>query len=236
MTDFIIILSIITMAALAYYVQRHIERNATHDDENEEAYPLDYRKESDAMSEENVTSAYKEGLCSAQGPASDKKEETLMRKTIELIGFDAYIDMKERIEAIGKRHGSERSQIISLTCGPDTFDGAHELHRLLPGQPVKLVNCRVDGVEMIDVFYNGSRVGRLAFNDAVAVTKIMADNRITGAYVAEQNCYGCISSHQMDLILFYAPKQKLPRFSEVLRSSRLYVKNRKGAVRNLCMN
>lgn len=137
------------------------------------------------------------------------KETTGDRRTIDLIGEEAYHDMTRRIEEILERHSHQNCINLTLTCGPDTVDGAHELHSLLPGYPIKLVNCSEGGVETVDVYYNGCRVGRFALLDAMTIRRLMSRNHIRGAYVAEQNCYGIINSHQLAIIIFYEPIEKV---------------------------
>ncbi|MDE5644570.1 MAG: hypothetical protein K2I45_02890 [Muribaculaceae bacterium] len=136
------------------------------------------------------------------------KKESSESRTIDLIGEDAYHDMTARIERIIELHGHQACQTFALTCGPDTAEGSRELHRILPGCPLRLCMCREDGVDWIDVYCNGARIGRMALLDACEITDIMTTNHIRGAYVSEQNCYGVEDSHQIGIIIFYEPKEK----------------------------
>jgi hypothetical protein len=135
------------------------------------------------------------------------KEQCSETRTIDLIGEEAYHDMTARIERIIELHGHQACQTFTLTCGPDSADGSRELHRILPGCQLRLCACREDGVDWIDVYCNGARIGRMALLDALEISEIMENNHIRGAYVSEQNCYGIEDSHQIGIILFYEPKE-----------------------------
>ncbi|MDE6006799.1 MAG: hypothetical protein K2G67_04525 [Muribaculaceae bacterium] len=163
-------------------------------------------------------------------------EDPELKRTIKLIGERAYKEMTQRIDVIMNRHSDDRNRTISLTCGPDTFDGAHELHGLLPGQALKLVSCRSEGVDTIDVYFNGVRIGRLALNEVQSINSLLTSNKIVGAYVAEQNCFRKIGSHQMDIIIFYKPRKVEKKESHILKSGLEIFKNKKEATKNICMN
>lgn len=170
------------------------------------------------------------------GNPDKSEEDPEIRHTIDLIGKGAYKEMTERIERIMKEHSGHKNCRLSLTCGPDTFDGAHELHSLLPGQPVKLLHCRAEGVETIDVYYNGVRIGRLALNEARHLLSLLEHNSIIAAYVAEQNCYRKIGSHQMDIIVFYKQREKEKKDYHKIYSDIKIFKNRKEATKYICLN
>lgn len=163
-------------------------------------------------------------------------EDPEISHTIDLIGKSAYREMTERIERIMKEHSGHKNCKLSLTCGPDTFDGAHELHGLLPGQSVKLLQCRAEGVDTIDVYYNGVRIGRLALNEARHLCSLLEHNSIIAAYVAEQNCYRKIGSHQMDIIVFYKRREIAKKDYHKINSGIRMYKNRKEATKNICLN
>lgn len=169
---------------------------------------------------------------------ADESEEHCdgIARTIELIGEKAYREMKARIDRIVSAHENQRCVNVSLTCGPDTFDGAHELHRLLPGQALNLVTCAAGGVETIDVYFNGARVGRLALNDAETIREVMKGNKITGVYVAEQNCYGLAGSHQMDIIIFYDSKQGYTPLTVAYRHAMRMLSSKQPVTANICQN
>lgn len=169
-------------------------------------------------------------------PVSTTEADKEIMRTIDLIGHKAYVEMTERINRIMHRHGSQNSATVSLTCGPDTLDGAHELHRLLPGQPLKLVSCRAEGVDTIDIYFNGVRIGRLALEEAETILTIMRENSITAAYVAEQNCFGRIGSHQMDIIVFYEPRKRMHHLADVIAPALNTVKKAYSTTKNICMN
>lgn len=134
--------------------------------------------------------------------------ETGEQRTIDLIGREAYAAMTSRIDALLARHSGQSCASFELTCGPNSREGADELHSLLPGMPVELNFCYESGVRLVDVFSSGNRVGRLALAEANALRNIVDDNIATGAYVAEQNCYGIEDSHRMAIIVFYKPRSQ----------------------------
>lgn len=129
-------------------------------------------------------------------------------RTIDLIGEEAYKEMTARIDALLARHGNQRCVSLELTCGPDTKAGAKELHSLLPGMRLELNICSEGGTRLVDVYSNGTRIGRLALSEASVLTSLMEGNSLKGAYVAEQNCYGLEDSHQMAVIVFYEPRKE----------------------------
>ena len=128
------------------------------------------------------------------------------QSTIDLIGEKTYKEMTERIDEILQKHSHQQCMTLNLTCGPDTKEGAAELHSLLPGTELQLNQCTEGGVDWIDVYAAGARIGRLALLEASSVREISKTNYIRGAYVAEQNCYGIENSHRMALIVFYESK------------------------------
>lgn len=129
-------------------------------------------------------------------------------RTVDLIGEKAYNDMTARIDNILREHCHQQCMTLEMTCGPDNRGCAEELHKLLPGDELCLEPCREGGVEWVDIYSNGLRVGRLALLEAGAVRDAMKSNHIRGVYVAEQNCYGIEDSHKISIILFYEPKEK----------------------------
>ncbi|MBD5205892.1 MAG: hypothetical protein HDS84_05910 [Bacteroidales bacterium] len=188
----------------------------------------------------------KKGVYSDYSPSEDKQDIKIeilgdaqdreIMRTIQLIGHKAYKEMTNRINNIVKRHRFQNSMTVSLTCGPDTFDGAHELHRLLPGEPLKLIMCRTSGVDTIDAYFNGVRIGRLALTEAYTISEVMKTNRIVGAYVAEQNCYGCLNSHQMNIIIFFEERKRQSAFTELIKKSMHSIANSKKTTTEICMN
>lgn len=130
------------------------------------------------------------------------------RKTIDLIGEKAYRDMNRRIDEIMQRHAAQRSLTLSLTCGPDNAYCARELHHLLPGEELNLLLCSEGGVEWVDAYHNGARIGRLTLIDSQEIRNRMNSHHVTGVYVAEQNCYEIEESYDLRLIMFYEPARK----------------------------
>ena len=132
-------------------------------------------------------------------------------RTIELIGEEEFREMSRRIDSIMRRHAGHHGVTLQLTCGPDTKAGADNLHSILPGSPLHLVLCREGGVEWIDVYHCGDRIGRLALNEAALVMQLIKSNEIKAVYVAEQNCYGIEGSHKMIIIIFYVHQQDMDK-------------------------
>lgn len=139
------------------------------------------------------------------------------QRTVDLIGEEAFDEMTRKIDTILSKHSHQQCVTVNLSSGPDTREGASELHSILPGTPVLLNANYEGGVSWIDVYANGARIGRLALLDAATVKDVMKSNVITGTYVAEQNCYGIENSYQLAVIIFYEPKDvavsKKSRFS-----------------------
>lgn len=130
--------------------------------------------------------------------------------TLDLIGAEAYQEMTDRIDQLLERHKMQPCISVRLTCGPDTAQGAERLHKILPGEPVALNLCTEKGVQYVDVYSQGVRMGRLALMEDMLVRDTMETNHIRGAYVAEQNCYKINNSHDMGILIFYEPKLELP--------------------------
>lgn len=129
--------------------------------------------------------------------------------TIDLIGEEEFHRMTERVDHIRKRHGHQPCMRLNLTCGPDTTAGADELHHILPGMPLRLTLCTEGGVNWIDVYFNGPRIGRLALMESMILRDAMRSNYVRGAYVAEQNCFGIEDSHLLSIIVFLEKKDNI---------------------------
>ena len=129
--------------------------------------------------------------------------------TIDLIGEEEFQRMTERVNLILRRHGHQPCIRLNLTCGPDTPAGADELHHILPGMPLQLTLCSEGGVDWIDVYFNGPRIGRLALMESMILRDAMRSNYVRGAYVAEQNCFGIEDSHLLSIIVFLEKKENI---------------------------
>lgn len=126
--------------------------------------------------------------------------------TVGLIGEEAYNAMTIRINHILDKHKMQPCISVKLTIGPDTKAAARRLHKILPGEEVKLNLCSEQGVKYVDVYSKGERIGRLTLMENLIVRETMETNHLRGAYVAEQNCYGIKDSHELSVIIFYEPK------------------------------
>lgn len=205
MTDIILIIAIIGIAALAFNLQTRHEIRIRREERR--------RARIEAI-----------------------RDECADARTIDLIGEEAYREMTDRISRVLKKHKEDACLFVNLTCGPDSREGSEELHRLLPGMELSLVPCSQEGLECVDVYHNGARVGRLTLTEADTLYGTMSDNRVMGAYVAEQNCYGIEDSHQMGIIVFYEPKENRSRvLKEMREAARRYAK--KGIMAaDICQN
>lgn len=128
--------------------------------------------------------------------------------TRSLIGDEAYEEMTRRVDTLLSIHRCDESVAVCLTSGPDNRPEADELHHLLPGEPVKLTRNDENGVECVDVYSRGFRIGRLMLADAEIAIEVMRDSMITGVYVAEQNCYGDCEDIAMRLVIFHCPERR----------------------------
>lgn len=137
-------------------------------------------------------------------PAQPEDFDGIMH-TIDLIGEEEFRDMSRRIRDIMKRHSEEKAVTVSMTCGPDTERGAAGLHSILPGSQLQLSICGEGGVRWFDVYSRGDRIGRIALAEAELIGNIMGKNSLTGAYVAEQNCFGIDDLCCLSIIIFYKP-------------------------------
>lgn len=149
-------------------------------------------------------------------------------RTIELIGYKAYIKMATSIKEIRHKHKDQQNIVLTLTCGPDYGEGEKEIHKILPGNSLHLIPAAKNGSNVIDVYSNGYRIGRLALNEAETIMNLMKSSHLTGAYVAEQNCYGATESHDIKLVIYYEPSGKYlwkfpkKKFSELYRHYKIF--------------
>ena len=130
-------------------------------------------------------------------------------KTIRLIGRDTYADMCRRVQEITRSHHGQQRAIFPLTLAPASANGCDRLHKLLPGDRLQLNYTVESGMPTICVFSRGVCVGRLAFDEVDALMGILKDRKVTGVYVAEQNCYDIPDALDLDIILYLEPKLEL---------------------------
>lgn len=126
------------------------------------------------------------------------------RQTRRLIGNEAYDNMTKVVDGILKHHRFDRSVTVMLTSGPENSEAAAELHRLLPGDSLCLRRTTDKGLDMINVYSKGLRIGRLMLGDADAVSAVMDSAVLTGCYVAEQNSYGDCDTSSVGIIVFHS--------------------------------
>lgn len=131
------------------------------------------------------------------------------RQTRALIGDDAYERMAGAVDRLLVRHKADKCVSVVLTSGPDGPGAANELHHLLPGDPLCLRRSPETGIDTVDVYADGYRIGRLLLGDADQVLAVMETAVITGVYVAEQNCYSDCQGTDLRLIVFFTPRTGL---------------------------
>lgn len=177
----LIIVLTVTVCLLARNDYRRERRNASYWDA-----PIDFSDSRDAVRE------------TSRSETADDESSTR-----RLIGDDAYERMVSRVDKLLRRHADDRSLTVSLTSGPDSEAGANELHSLLPGDSLWLRRCEAAEIDAVDVYARGRLVGRLMLAEAGQVERVMDHARITGCYVAEQNCYGDTPGVDLRLIVFF---------------------------------
>lgn len=141
------------------------------------------------------------------------------KATRNLLGDDVYDNMVKRVDAVLSRHSGDRSVSIPLTMGPDSLAGEEELHRLLPGDPLWLRKANYDGMDIVEVFSGGFRIGRLLTSDAMRALQVMDNDTVTGSYVSEQNSWGDCDTSFLRLVLFYRPvRSRLALLTDEIRA------------------
>lgn len=128
--------------------------------------------------------------------------------TQKLIGEKQYQEMVKTVDRIRDKHRADQCVVVSITAGPNTKSASRELHHLLPGQTLNLQKVSLSGMDCVDVYSNGQRVGRLMLGDADIVIKLMKSSSLTGVYVAEQNCYGDNNLLSLRIIVFHSPARR----------------------------
>lgn len=129
--------------------------------------------------------------------------------------INSHEDITQKVNHLITRHKADKCITVALTSGAASREASLRLHSLLPGDPLCLRRNVEGGLELVDVYSDGYRVGRLLLGDAENAFKVMRDSIMTGAYVAEQNCYGDPSSVDLKIILFFTPRQTPMGMSEI---------------------
>lgn len=142
--------------------------------------------------------------CAESRPAGDDEE----RRTRALIGDEAFEMMSRRVDRILAMHADDRCVAVGLTSGGGSGEAVAALHALLPGDRLELCRNIESGFPMIDVYSSGFRVGRLLLGDAETVLTVMCRSKVTGVYVAEQNCYGDAPGLSLKIIVFFRPQEE----------------------------
>ncbi len=125
------------------------------------------------------------------------------KRTEELIGHDAYVKMIERVDKLIADHKEDGCTIINITSGSNDRDAMHELHHLLPGEPLEMSKYLEDGMECIGVYSRGMRVGSLMLKDAADYLETARNHDVTGIYVARQDCYEDYSHLDLGIIVYF---------------------------------
>lgn len=181
MTEFMISTGLLALIAIAATVRLQADRNGSDPDLTEKPHDVAH---ADTSEDYRLT-------------------ETDMR-TIDLIGREAFMDMTRRVDRILSDHETEESITVTLTCGPSDIKSEARLHALLPGDELRLSTHMENGVAVVDVFSDEYRIGSLVLTEADTVMKVMECNRLTGCYVAEQNCYDSPGYVKLDIVVFYS--------------------------------
>lgn len=134
--------------------------------------------------------------------------DTAEMRTRRLIGDEAFDKMSENVDKILERHRADRSVNVQLTAGPDTPEGSAELHKLLPGDPLWLRKTVEGGMDVVDVYSGGFRIGRLMLGDAARVISVMDSAVVTGSYVSEQNGFGDCDEISLGIVVFHSTPQE----------------------------
>ena len=119
---------------------------------------------------------------------ADAAEASDEERTRSLLGDELYDDMVWRVEEVLARHASDSSQTMLLDTGPESHEGHTVLHSLLPGDMLELE--MLEDQAAVGVRAEGELIGLVHGGGARKVTRLMQLGLVTGAYVAEQNCYG----------------------------------------------
>lgn len=130
------------------------------------------------------------------------------RRTIDIIGREAFMDMARRVNRILTEHNTEDSITVTLTCGPSDSRSEARLHALLPGDELRLSAHMENGVEVVDVYSDEFKIGSLVLTEAASVIKVMENCRLTGCFVAEQNCYHSPGYVKLDIVVFFSASNR----------------------------
>lgn len=131
--------------------------------------------------------------------------------TVRLIGRDNYLKMTDRVDTILRVHSEDRFVAVRLSCGPESEEGKRTLHKLLPGDELKMVSSPVNGVNRVVFFFGGICIGAVMLVEAELLMEIVNAHRSTGIYVAEQNCYDLDGVVDLGIILFYNPSASVEK-------------------------
>ncbi len=178
-----------------------------------EALPSEAERPVDVSKHKNIVlekeTPMKETPLVKETPLEEKPVEFRTESELHtraLIGDDNFERMRDTVENLLQRHVADKCINVELTSGADSEEGARRLHSLLPGDPLTLRKNTESGLELVDVYSDGYRVGRLLLGDADKAIDVMKNSSLTGVYVAEQNCFGDCSYVDLRLILFFTPR------------------------------
>lgn len=135
---------------------------------------------------------------------ADAAEASDEERTRSLLGDELYDDMVWRVEEVLARHASDSSQTMLLDTGPESHEGHTVLHSLLPGDMLELE--MLEDQAAVGVRAEGELIGLVHGGGARKVTRLMQLGLVTGAYVAEQNCYGMSDDVALKVIVFFRPE------------------------------
>ncbi len=133
---------------------------------------------------------------------SDEKEDN---STAMLIGQESYDAMVKRVDELTARHSHDRCVLFRMTASCCNDISSHVLHMLLPGDRLILQKYRIGDMDCVAVYSRGVQTGSLMLDDAETYLSLAVTRRVTGAYVARQNCYQRPQSLDIELIVYYNP-------------------------------
>ena len=128
-------------------------------------------------------------------------------RTRVLIGDTRYHQMADIVKEVLASHRNDCAMSVSLASGPSSDDGVFTLHHLLPGDELFLLRHDREDLPGVDVYRLGIMVGTILFGDAENVEFVMRERCVTGAYVAEQNCYGDSTDVNLGIVVYHRNRE-----------------------------
>ena len=144
--------------------------------------------------------------------STSASESEFSQESLETLGASAAATMTARVESIMRRHRGDRCVAVALSDGAEQGPACAELHHLLPGDPVWLMES-ASKPGCVEVYSAGYRVGTISGDDAETALAVMKGGEVTGSYVCQQDCYEYYERVAVRLILFHQPEGAESRVS-----------------------